>query len=89
VQHEPLVVEADLALDLLERQLRVRVGDLVVEAQEQPLELGDDDVLVVARIAMMARACAAPLRGRSWACSGLPSAVPVSGSPSRRRRPSS
>ena len=51
VEHNPLVVEANLALNLSERQLRPVVGELVVEPQHQPLKLGNDHVLVVARIA--------------------------------------
>ena len=51
VQHDPLIVEAHLALHHGERPVRVSVGDFVVKPVEQPLQLRDDDVFVVAWIA--------------------------------------
>jgi hypothetical protein len=77
VEHDPLVVPAHDGLRLLEPPHRRigRVGDLVdhpvVELQEQEVQLRDDGVLVVARIAdqrptqPVARQVALVL-GQSW-----------------------
>jgi hypothetical protein len=49
VEHDPLIVPADRRLR--GGEIAELGGEAVVKAQEQPLELRDDDVLVVARVA--------------------------------------
>jgi hypothetical protein len=51
VQHHVLVVEADPPLQRLEIKRVIVLHHPIMEAQEQALELGDDAVLVVARVA--------------------------------------
>jgi hypothetical protein len=43
-------VEANLLLHIGEREIRIPVAKTIVKAQEQPLQLRHDRVLVVARI---------------------------------------
>ena len=50
VQHDVLVVIPDEPLDLGQLEARILVHGAIVEAQEQPLELRHDRVLVVPRI---------------------------------------
>ena len=49
--HHVLVVETDNLLQFVERKLRIFGNDPIVETMKQTLKLGNDHVLVVARIA--------------------------------------
>src|SRR5438034_4823494 len=51
IQYRPLVMESDLALNLRKSPIGVVGRELVVKAVKKALKLGDDDVLIVSRVA--------------------------------------